>query len=357
MQIRDLDRRQRIYGGAGVLLICAGIFHTFLLIKLTPVYTSTECGDQTGELKELSVGINTIHLALEISVRCTNPNPYKIDILSSTPGRVFVGDKMEVQVGHLVVIPGSYLSEQGTGTVRVQMNADIAGQTANALLPHFLEDSAVPLLMELQFNVGISVNFGLMGSWGTTAPFKKSCGMHMMGLLVNQFVDADDKSSKGRLGPLVCRESFEGIEIPAVGEADETPKDGRMGFSAAQVAPSEVEAGELLKNFSLGSIICLSFLSGFVLLYSAITGEPIPVPPMPPMPPMPSLDSMRAICPGPKEGVGKCWHPGDPISVTSPLIEDTEIYMPARTTTIVEAVSASLPTRGESKDGVNLLPI
>lgn len=53
----------------------------------------------------------------------------------------------------------------------------------------------------------------------------------MMGVLVNQFVSAQarqlhftpeslqDTAKESRLGPLVCRESFHGMVIPPVGEA------------------------------------------------------------------------------------------------------------------------------------------
>lgn len=268
-------RHQQLCGLFGLISLCVAVVNARIFCKLTPVYTAAECGDQEAVLKELSVGISVIHLGLEISVACTNPNPYQISILSSTPGRVFVAPAgVEVQVGHLEVIPGSNLAEEGTGTVRVAMNADIAGPIADKLLPHFLEDAGVPILMELQFNVGVFISFGL-GSWETIAPFKKACGLKMQGILVNRFVSAQDTQHKGRLGPLVCRETFDGIQIPDVGEVAETPKDGRMGFSAAQVAPTEVEEGELVKNICLGTVISLNLLVGFALLYTAWTGESI----------------------------------------------------------------------------------
>jgi hypothetical protein len=75
-----------------------------------------------------------------------------------------------------------------------------------------------------------------------------------------------DGSAPTRLGPLVCRKSFHNMYIPPVGEASETPKDGRMGFSAAQVAPKEVAAGELTKNVSLGVVISLCLFGGLGLL-------------------------------------------------------------------------------------------
>lgn len=272
--------RRYVCGAVGVLLFICGGFYIILLRKLTPVYTATECGHQEAELDQFSVGLQTIHVGMNIQVSCSNPNPYKIDILSSTPGRVFIGGMDNPkEVGKLAVIPGSYLPEMGHGTVRVRMNADISGETSDELLPHLLADAALPIFMELKFNVGVYVSFGL-GSWGVTAPFKKDCGLKMMGLLVNQFQDQEDTRKQGRLGPLVCRTSFTGMVLPRIGEESETPADGNMGFSAAQVAPMEVEAGECAKNVSLISLILISWFLSAVFLYSASVNDGrFPTPP------------------------------------------------------------------------------
>lgn len=265
--------RRYVCGAVGVLLFVCGVFYIILLRKLTPVYTATECGHQEAELDQFSVGLQTIHVSMKIQVSCSNPNPYKIDILSSTPGRVFIGGmENPKEVGKLAVIPGSYLPEMGHGTVRVRMNAEISGETSDELLPHLLADAALPIFMELKFNVGVYVSFGL-GSWGVTAPFKKDCGLKMMGLLVNQFQDQEDTRKQGRLGPLVCRTSFTGMVLPRIGEESETPADGNMGFSAAQVAPMEVEAGECAKNVSLISLILISWFLSAVFLYSAAVND------------------------------------------------------------------------------------
>ncbi|CAK0797221.1 unnamed protein product [Prorocentrum cordatum] len=76
-------------------------------------------------------------------------------------------------------------------------------------------------------------------------------------------------ASQSRLGPLVCRGEFDGMQIPGVGEEERIPEDGRMGFTAAQVAPAEVAAGERTKNLSLVTGILLSFSCGLALLYSS----------------------------------------------------------------------------------------
>lgn len=250
--------KSRLIGVAiGGLLALHGTLNAFIYKKFTPVYTATECGDQIATMDEFELGTDTIHVGLLIQVTCKNPNPYRIQILASTPGEVYIGED-KLKVGSLTVIPGSHLEEHGGGNVRVRMSADIHGQNAVDLLPHFLEDRAIPIFMGLQFSVGISIPFGPLLAFKTTAPFRKECGMNMQGLLVSSFVSASGGQS--RLGPLVCRESFEALVIPEVDDKDYNPSAGQMGFTAAQVAPLEVARGELLKNVSLGLVITLSYL-------------------------------------------------------------------------------------------------
>ncbi|CAJ1428795.1 unnamed protein product [Effrenium voratum] len=273
------DNKRKLFGVMGIAMICWGVMQLSLWIQFTPVYRATSCGHQEAELKSFGWVGAKIKVNLEITVHCWNPNPYEVDILSSTPGRVLVGavagEKLQTNtaIGHLEVVPGSSLPIRGKGVVRVNMHAVLSAEDSNQLLPEFLADSAVPILLELRFKVGITLNFGL-GSWGATAPFDKACGLNMMGVLVNQFVSAQDMGSESRLGPLVCRDSFKGMVIPPVGEA---PKNGKMGFSAAQVAPNEVEAGEFAKNISLASACSGCFLTAAVLLYSAWYGTAPPM--------------------------------------------------------------------------------
>jgi len=249
----------------GLFLILVGLFHVYLYVKFTPVYVETQCGDIMATMDDFELGVQSIRLGLLIEVSCVNPNPYSITIRDANPGRVFVGYKKHLQVGTLSILSGSVLKEEGAGTVRVRMRAHLSGPDADTLVPHFLEDSAIPVLMELRFNVGVSLSFGL-GRWETSAPFKKDCGMKMAGILVNTFGD----NSKGRLGPLVCRDSFD-FDLQPLDpvKPSASHNDGRMRFSAAQVAPDEVKRGEQVKNVSLGLAITLSFSAGSLLLYTA----------------------------------------------------------------------------------------
>ncbi|CAK0797220.1 unnamed protein product [Prorocentrum cordatum] len=140
----------------GLAFLGSGVFHACLLVKFTPVYSETECGDETAMLDRFEFA-SSVDLGMDINVTCRNPNPYSIEILASVPGRVFIeldGKEGRFEVGTLRVLSGSSLREQGSGTVAVRMDARLSGAQTNALLPHMLEDPAVRVLMELQFEAG-----------------------------------------------------------------------------------------------------------------------------------------------------------------------------------------------------------
>jgi len=197
-------------------------------------------------------------------VKCINPNPYSIKIVGSTPGRVFVGSHRELPVGKLEVLPGSVMREQGNGTVRVKMSADVSLVDAHSLLPHFLTDNAIPVLMELRFDVGVYISFGLR-SWGASVPFSKACGLNVAGVL------ASSSGASNGLGPLVCRPSFDELTLPPIDyKFGEKLTSGNMGFTAAQVAPEEVANGEVAKNVSLLTVIVFTLVCGSILIYCAL---------------------------------------------------------------------------------------
>jgi len=263
----------------GLLLICYGLFNTFLFVKFTPVYTATQCGQQEATLQKFSLG-STISVGLQIQVTCWNPNSYQVSIMASEPGHVWVGENRNFSVGLLSVMQGSYLPQSGTGDIQVHMDAEVSPQTSQQLVPKFLSDHEIPMYLELQFEVGVSLNFGLM-SFGTTAPFKKKCGMNLAGLL---------KNTATRLGPMICRESFyELSELPHVGEATV----GTMSFSGAQMDPDRIAMGEMAKNVSIISVGGLCYFFGIWLTYHWINGACA----APPAPPPPKPRSMLALQP------------------------------------------------------------
>lgn len=183
-------------------LFCYASFNCYLYKVFTPVYRSTSCGDQRADLQDFTIGMDMIQVAIGIELTCQNPNGYRVAIESATPGHVFAGEDRSLDLGTVTLVEGSMLPEHGAGTMAVKMDTKIHMAGAGKWISRFLSDPVVPLFLELHFDVGISVSFGL-GTFGTSAPFVKKCGLHLVGLLVNT-----DK----RLGPLICRDTFEEVE-------------------------------------------------------------------------------------------------------------------------------------------------
>ncbi|CAE6933441.1 unnamed protein product [Symbiodinium natans] len=243
--------------------------------ELTPVYRETSCGRQESILKEFKLGLDEIYVDLQISVHCQNPNPYKINILDSEPGivQIVAGARPQdrIDVGRLKVKPGSSLSRYGKGVVFVDMNATIQKNISERLLPVFLNAQEIPILMQLRFQVGIRLFFGLGGSWQARAPFDKACGLQMMGVLVNSFQQDKERS---RLGPLVCKDTWDELLLPGtIPAATEAKAIDRMDFGAAQVAPMEVQTGELAKNVSFSILVVCSCLVATVFLWISRNGK------------------------------------------------------------------------------------
>eukprot|EP00933_Yihiella_yeosuensis_P075713 TRINITY_DN85191_c0_g1_i1.p1 TRINITY_DN85191_c0_g1~~TRINITY_DN85191_c0_g1_i1.p1 ORF type:complete len:482 (+),score=86.93 TRINITY_DN85191_c0_g1_i1:92-1537(+) len=277
----------------GLLLLLNGLLDTYLYFKFTPVYAATTCGQQTAALDKFKLG-STLQIGLHIEVTCWNPNGYEVQIRHDTPGKVFIGKHREIPIGELTMLFGSTLPAEGPGKIKVQMDTELPlenSETLNTLAHEFLSASEIPIFLELQFNVAVDINFGLT-SFGTTAPFKKRCGMKLAGLFA---------ASESRLGPMICRDSFQGLfdklpdtgvvnELTAAGVVDsavasvtaglhssrsqstnKTPlfsTPGDMEFSAAQMDPERVAMGERMKDICLLGSGSVCYLLGFLLSFS-----------------------------------------------------------------------------------------
>jgi len=235
----------------GLLLLVVPLYEYF---RFSPVYNPTECGDQVATVD------NT---GLFIRVKCWNPNPYHIQILTSKRGKAYLrlpGGQLN-HFGDLEVIPGSQLPEQGAGHVRIRIDTQLP------TLLTFLADRETPLFMELEFDVGVQISFGLFGVlqpvFQTSAPFKKACGLNIR---------------MGRPGPLLCRDSFVGMEpphvLPKVPELEEPEVSDevahaihgeRMRFTADQVDPDQIAAGEQIKNIGMLLLGVPTCILGLVL--------------------------------------------------------------------------------------------
>eukprot|EP00439_Symbiodinium_sp_Y106_P012024 s7586_g1.t2 len=238
----------------GVLMLLYGLFNTYLFIKFTPVYTATSCGDQTALLKKFEVG-DSIHVGVEIHVLCSNPNPCNVKILNDTPGHVYVGKDRGTNVGVLTLLEGSTLPSEGQGTIKVYMDSRISKDSSGTLAEQFLGKGEIPIYLELKFNVGVDISFGLQ-HFGTTAPFDKKCGMNIGGMF---------ERSQNKLGPMLCRGSFDELgDLPHLGEA----VPGEMSFSAAQMDPDRVQMGERLKNIGILGVGGFCYLLGFFMTYT-----------------------------------------------------------------------------------------
>eukprot|EP00434_Breviolum_minutum_P014906 symbB.v1.2.013140.t2/scaffold925.1/size151535/7 len=241
----------REIAGAGLLLY--GCFNAYLFVKFTPVYSSTFCGDQTAELTNFEMG-ETIHVSIAIHVVCSNPNPYEVKILTDTPGHVYVGEDRGTDVGVLTLVEGSALPAGGQGVISVLMDSKIARASSGSLVEKFLGDGEIPIYMELKFDVGVNIAIGLIQFPPMSALFDKKCGMYIGGMF---------ERSANKLGPLLCRDTYEELDLPHLGAAA-----SGMTFSGTHMDPDRIRLGETMKNICILGAGSLSFFFGFFWTYS-----------------------------------------------------------------------------------------
>jgi len=194
----------------GVLLV---LIPLYACRRFYPIYTTTECGETVTTLD---------NRGLFVGVTCWNPNPYNIQILTSRRGRAYIGDGPDWAnarpFGDLEVLPGSDLPEKGSGKVHIRID------TALQSLFQFVEQRETPLFLELDFDVNVQVSIGPFSTTYKPAPFKKSCGLNILA---------------GRPGPLLCRDSFDGMVPPHVDLIDAQQE---LGNKPLRFTEDQVEA-------------------------------------------------------------------------------------------------------------------
>jgi len=246
----------------GFLLILYGGLNTVLLVKLTPVYVATECATDGAELERFVPG-REIKVRMKINVLCRNSNSYDVQVMTSHPGKVLLGEGRDIYVGNLSLVSGSRLPGKGVGIISARTDSEISPRQSAVLLPHLLMDVELPIFVELQFDVGVGVQIGSR-KLGIIAPFSKKCGMKLKGIMIG--------GTAKRLGPMVCKNSFEELDGNIPGVEESIP--GTMSFSAAQMDPVRIKMGEIAKNISIVSICCFAYIYGCRLMYVGWFGAP-----------------------------------------------------------------------------------
>lgn len=234
------------------------VFNLLLLYEFTPIYRQTFCAETAVDAGTAHFDVANVTMLLNLQMSCSNPNPYKIDILGSTPGMVYIGTGADpwqhrTQVGQMEIVPGSSLQEHGSGNVSVTVNVS----APERLLPEMLKDTTFAIMIELRFQSSLDVSFGF-GSWAATTPIDQACGFNVTTSL---------GGGSTRFGKLACRPTFGDLIIPLVDE--EPGGDHWIGFPGGEIAPEEVRNGTIAKNLSLGFIIIMSFVGAACFLFYA----------------------------------------------------------------------------------------
>lgn len=219
------------------------------------------CGFGSANLENLRPGIPLISpttFKINIEMKCTNPNPYTISFEYSSKGGVFLGSGM-TKVGDAMENPfsNSSLPAEGNGSVWASTEVSINAGVLTGVTGELITSSGVPLYVELNQKLGVSIRFFWGGDFKVSQSFEKDCGMKISGLA------GIISTLKVQVGKMACADSFDALTVPALGGGT---SDGNFHFSANDLDPEKIKQGKTAKDVGLGLAMGVTYCSAFVLL-------------------------------------------------------------------------------------------
>eukprot|EP00933_Yihiella_yeosuensis_P079145 TRINITY_DN9136_c0_g3_i1.p1 TRINITY_DN9136_c0_g3~~TRINITY_DN9136_c0_g3_i1.p1 ORF type:complete len:334 (+),score=37.87 TRINITY_DN9136_c0_g3_i1:112-1113(+) len=242
-----------------IVCLLLAVWAHHLYRRFTPVYEEIRCKVKDPTLEPLRPDITKLDLTLNLQVECENPNPYDIIVKDSKAGKVYMGDS-RTPVGFIVQMDGQKLEAEGKGTIKAKHHITVNGALFFQIVTLLWRE--VPIWLELELDIGVHVDF-LFGSWEATIPFDKDCGMNLAG--VPGLITNPDAA---RLGPMVCSNSFNDLDIPSASSAQNAAAD--LVFSSLNIAPEQVEQGKEIKDLVLKTAMGVFFSLFAVLIIISI---------------------------------------------------------------------------------------
>jgi len=242
----------------GVLMIIWGVWLTQLWFRFTPIYSDIVCVLGLPIPKQLQVGVPLLtptSFTMEVGTHCNNPNFYTIGFGISKKGEVTIG-KDKTPVGWAMESPFSHssLPANGNGTIWITSNVKISGQMLSGLTFDLLSNQGVPLYLELNMQISVTIQF-FFGELPIKKWINKKCGMSIGSLTTLA-------SKKDFLGPMACADSWDLLTVPRLSD---TGKD-TMTIRGDNMDPDELRRGAMAKNLGLGGGMVIAYCSGVALV-------------------------------------------------------------------------------------------
>jgi len=243
---------------SGIFLLLVGIWFTHLYQRFTPIYRPITCQLEPPKVDKFwfDHGLVGLHLKLTAVTTCQNPNPYSVVINSSQASQIFMG-KDRTPAGAVTEIPAATLPAGGSGSIAAVLTITPTADLIGSLIGGFFGGGEIPVYLENNLDLQIDINL-LLGNFSTSRSFSKACGMN---LKLRGF-------AQPAVGQMACADDWDGLTIPAVGNAKRDLDT--LVFSASDMASEEVEAGNKVKNLAMTIGMVLGYgLGGVFFLMGA----------------------------------------------------------------------------------------
>jgi hypothetical protein len=237
----------------GVILLLIGCAGVALYSMFTPVYKPISC-DVSAGLDGIYIpgvwplGLNPssdASLAVQINLRCSNPNPISL-VIHKAFGTVYVGkDKLVLDTA--VAMPESYLHANSKGSIFTESTIRLDPAMVAKVFPDMLLGNGVPILFELDGRATISLPF-LFGASGTPL-IRFSCGMTLASA-PHMIVNPDAPI----MGPMTCADTLTRVDVLPVDADDDKMFDRSIALA------------ESVKNVVTSTMMLLGFVCGPILL-------------------------------------------------------------------------------------------
>lgn len=230
-----------------LLLLILGIYGTALYNRFTPVYEEVDCGDAETALNGISISGLKLQVGLLLTITCTNPNPYDIQITEPKQGKIYYATSLD-ELGVVKLKTGQINS--GSSQIQLDGTLSLSGFAALSLISR-ITSGAVHIVADIMFEGLIEENM-VVTTLEIKPSYDQKCGLSL------------DVSS-GQIGEMVCADKFDDLVISDIGISL------KPGVSALGVDQEVIDDGTRTKNNVLGTIIVASFTMVGLLICCQIT--------------------------------------------------------------------------------------
>lgn len=202
--------------------------------------------------------MSPIKCTLNVEMRCMNPNPYAVHLISRESSPVFIGSYVQPVGTAMELPPDSVLPAGGESLLPVfamHASVNIGTVAQKSVLPQ-LAPGGFPIYIKVNQTLQVEHSLALT-TIRFSQRFEKYCGIMIAGLGTDMFKEA---------GQMACADSASSLTVPPLHTNSSAAGDGVLRFAADQISPETLRDGVKLEQGALGIAMAVTYMSALVLL-------------------------------------------------------------------------------------------